>query len=29
VPFYAGLTLDEIGGKGLRWSERDAAGAFA
>jgi NADH-quinone oxidoreductase subunit G len=22
VPFYAGLTLDEIGGRGLRWPER-------
>jgi NADH-quinone oxidoreductase subunit G len=29
VPFYAGLTLDEIGGKGLRWQERDAAKAVA
>jgi len=28
VPFYAGLTLDEIGGQGVRWQERDAAGAF-
>ncbi len=25
VPFYAGLTLEEIGGKGIRWQERDAA----
>src|SRR4051812_1775325 len=25
VPFYAGLTLDEIGAKGVRWQERDAA----
>ena len=24
VPFYAGLTLDEIGGRGVRWQERDA-----
>ncbi|MDO8211946.1 NADH-quinone oxidoreductase subunit NuoG [Conexibacter sp. CPCC 206217] len=24
VPFYAGLTLEEIGGKGVRWQERDA-----
>jgi NADH-quinone oxidoreductase subunit G len=23
VPFYAGLTLDEIGGRGVRWQERD------
>jgi NADH-quinone oxidoreductase subunit G len=28
VPFYDGLTLDEIGGKGVRWQERDAAVAF-
>ena len=27
VPFYAGLTLEEIGGRGVRWQERDAAGA--
>jgi NADH-quinone oxidoreductase subunit G len=26
VPFYRGLTLDEIGGGGVRWQERDAAG---
>jgi NADH-quinone oxidoreductase subunit G len=25
VPFYAGLTLDEIGGRGVRWQEREAA----
>ncbi len=25
VPFYAGLTLDEIGGEGVRWQDRDAA----
>ena len=25
VPFYAGLTLEEIGGRGVRWQERDAA----
>ncbi|HST39695.1 MAG TPA: NADH-quinone oxidoreductase subunit NuoG [Conexibacter sp.] len=25
VPFYAGLTLEEIGGKGVRWQEREAA----
>jgi NADH-quinone oxidoreductase subunit G len=25
VPFYAGLTLEEIGGQGVRWQERDAA----
>ena len=28
VPFYAGLTLEEIGGKGVRWQERDAADAY-
>ncbi|HWJ49931.1 MAG TPA: NADH-quinone oxidoreductase subunit NuoG [Solirubrobacteraceae bacterium] len=28
VPFYAGLTLEEIGGKGVRWQERDAASSF-
>ncbi|HXW59299.1 MAG TPA: NADH-quinone oxidoreductase subunit NuoG [Solirubrobacteraceae bacterium] len=28
VAFYAGLTLEEIGGKGVRWQERDAAGAY-
>jgi NADH-quinone oxidoreductase subunit G len=28
VPFYAGLTLEEIGGKGVRWQERDAAEAY-
>jgi len=27
VPFYAGLTLDEIGGDGVRWQERGAASA--
>ncbi len=25
VPFYGGLTLDEIGGRGIRWQEREAA----
>jgi NADH-quinone oxidoreductase subunit G len=29
VPFYAGLTLDEIGGRGVRWQERDAASALS
>jgi NADH-quinone oxidoreductase subunit G len=24
VPFYAGLTLEEIGGRGVRWVEREA-----
>jgi NADH-quinone oxidoreductase subunit G len=28
VPFYAGLTLGEIGGKGVRWQERKAAARF-
>ena len=27
VPFYAGLDADEIGGLGVRWQEREAAGA--
>ncbi len=26
VPFYRGLTLEEVGGRGIRWQERDAAG---
>jgi NADH-quinone oxidoreductase subunit G len=28
VPFYAGLTLEEIGGRGIRWQERESAGAY-
>jgi NADH-quinone oxidoreductase subunit G len=28
VPFYAGLTLEELGGRGVRWQERAAAEAF-
>ena len=28
VPFYAGLTDQEIGGRGVRWQERDAASSF-
>jgi NADH-quinone oxidoreductase subunit G len=28
VPFYAGLSLEEIGGRGVRWQERAAAAAF-
>jgi NADH-quinone oxidoreductase subunit G len=28
VPFYAGLTLEEIGGRGVRWAEREAASAM-
>jgi len=28
VPFYAGLTQDEIGGRGVRWQEREAASAY-
>ena len=27
VPFYAGITLEEIGGQGVRWQDRDAASA--
>ena len=26
-PFYAGITLDEIGGRGVRWQEREQAAA--
>ncbi len=28
VPFYAGLTLEEIGGRGVRWPETEAASAL-
>ncbi len=28
VPFYAGLTLEEIGGRGVRWQQREAAASF-
>jgi NADH-quinone oxidoreductase subunit G len=28
VPFYRGLTLDELGGRGVRWPEREAASAL-
>ena len=28
VPFYAGITLEEIGGLGVRWQERDAAASL-
>jgi NADH-quinone oxidoreductase subunit G len=28
IPFYASLTLDEIGGRGLRWPARPAAAAW-
>jgi NADH-quinone oxidoreductase subunit G len=28
VPFYAGLTLEEIGGRGIRWHDRDAASSY-
>jgi NADH-quinone oxidoreductase subunit G len=28
VPFYAGVTLNEVGGRGVRWQERDAASAL-
>jgi NADH-quinone oxidoreductase subunit G len=27
VPFYAGLTLEEIGGKGIRWQDRSTTAA--
>jgi NADH-quinone oxidoreductase subunit G len=27
VPLYAGISLDEIGGRGVRWQERDASAA--
>ncbi|MCD6014754.1 MAG: NADH-quinone oxidoreductase, chain [Solirubrobacterales bacterium] len=29
VPFYAGITPEEIGGRGVRWQERPAASAVA
>jgi len=28
VPFYGGLTLDQIGGRGVRWGETPGAGSF-
>jgi NADH-quinone oxidoreductase subunit G len=28
VPFYDGITLEEIGGRGVRWPEREAAASF-
>jgi NADH-quinone oxidoreductase subunit G len=28
VPFYAGLTLEELGGRGVRWPTREQAGAL-
>ncbi|MBV9001118.1 MAG: molybdopterin-dependent oxidoreductase, partial [Solirubrobacterales bacterium] len=28
VPFYRGLTLEAVGGRGVRWQERDAASEF-
>jgi NADH-quinone oxidoreductase subunit G len=28
VPFYAGLTLEQLGGQGVRWPEREQAAAF-
>jgi NADH-quinone oxidoreductase subunit G len=28
VPFYEGLTLEEVGGRGVRWQEREAAPAL-
>jgi NADH-quinone oxidoreductase subunit G len=29
VPFYGGITHDEIGGKGVRWQDREQAAAYA
>ena len=29
VPFYGGVTLAEIGGRGVRWQDREAASALA
>jgi NADH-quinone oxidoreductase subunit G len=29
IPFYRGLTVDEIGGRGVRWQDRDAAAQLA
>jgi NADH-quinone oxidoreductase subunit G len=28
VPFYAGITHEEMGGRGVRWQDREAASAF-
>jgi NADH-quinone oxidoreductase subunit G len=28
VPYYEGLTLEEIGGRGVRWPEREQASAY-
>ena len=28
VPIYAGVTLEEIGGRGVRWQDREAAGGL-
>jgi NADH-quinone oxidoreductase subunit G len=28
VPFYSGITLEELGGRGVRWQERKAASAL-
>jgi NADH-quinone oxidoreductase subunit G len=28
VPFYAGITMEEIGGLGVRWQDREAAKSF-
>ncbi len=28
VPYYAGVTLEEIGGRGVRWPQRPAAAAY-
>ncbi|HTA35231.1 MAG TPA: molybdopterin-dependent oxidoreductase [Solirubrobacteraceae bacterium] len=29
VPFYGAMTLEELGGRGARWQEREQIGAFA
>jgi NADH-quinone oxidoreductase subunit G len=29
IPIYGGLTHNELGGRGVRWQERDAASAYA
>ena len=29
VPFYGGMTLEELGGRGARWQEREQASAFS
>jgi NADH-quinone oxidoreductase subunit G len=29
VPFYAGITLEELGGRGVRWPEREGVGSLS